>query len=272
MSNYAIMPLSDYDAICNHLREIANTTSDIKSGEICGLIPNRTGGNITDGIVIKRRDENGRSMAVDVYGTELQYYMFGRAGSLYDYPWGALETVNFINNDEITVLPKGLFRRNTTLRGEYSFPNVENCTGGVGDGLAGTFQETLITSLTLGKLEIIPPLLCNGCSSLTEVFLPYAKKCANGTYSAFGNCSALETLQLGSVGHGLDEIDSYSFTGTTKSSLTVTVYCKGNYADYALSRIRNGATNATIIIKASEDTIYNGVSYVADSTVITSIV
>ena len=272
MSNYAVMPLSDYDAICNHLRKIANTTSDIKSGEICGLIPTRTGGSISDGIVIKRRDENGRPTAVDVYGTELQYYMFGRAGADYPYPWAALEAVSFVNNSDITVLPKGLFRRNTTLRGEYSFPNVASCDGGIGSGLEGTFQETLISKLSIGKLETIPNLFCRGCSALTEVYLPYAKTVTNGGYSAFGSCTALETIQLGSIGHALEEIDRYAFDGTTQSGLTVTAYCKGAYADSALSRIRNSATNATVIIKASEDTTYNGVIYLAGEALITSIV
>lgn len=227
---------------------------------------------ITDGIVITALNENGQATAVDVYGTQLQYYMFGRGAVNYDYPWSALETVNFINNDEITILPKGLFRRCTTLRGEFNFPNVENGTGGFGDGsgLEGTFQATLITSLSIGKLQTVPPLLCNSCSALKTVSLPYAKICTNGGYQAFGSCTALETCELGSIGHPLTEIDKYTFDGTTQSGLTITIYTTSAYADTALTNIRNGATNATIKIYAAEDTTYDGDSYAAGELLLTS--
>ena len=40
--------------------------------------------------------------------------------------------------------------------------------------------------------------------------------------------------------------------------------------DNLLTNIRNGATNATIIIKAAEATTYNGTAYAAGATIITS--
>lgn len=88
--------------------------------------------------------------------------------------------------------------------------------------------------------------------------------------SEFAYCTALESVQLGKVGTQVLVSNSNTFNGCTQSGLTITVYCTGANADTQLTRCRGGATNATIIIKASEDTTYNGQSYSAGDVMVTS--
>ena len=87
---------------------------------------------------------------------------------------------------------------------------------------------------------------------------------------AFTNCTSLQNCEIGSITHGVTEIGDYVFYGCTQTGLTITVYTTGAYADTALANIRNGATNATIIIKAAEATTYNGRVYAAGNNIISS--
>ena len=85
----------------------------------------------------------------------------------------------------------------------------------------------------------------------------------------FRGCTALESVQLGSVGYSVT-VENNNFYGDTQTGLTITVYTTGANADTAVANIRSGATNATIIIKAAEGTTYGGASYSAGDTMITS--
>ena len=114
-----------------------------------------------------------------------------------------------------------------------------------------------------------------GDTALEVVNAPNISQVKNASnslsYGAFKGCTALQTVQLGSVGHSITLIHDKSFSGCTQNGLTITVYTTGSYADTAVSNIRNGgATNATIIVKASENTTYNGTSYNAGDTILTS--
>lgn len=48
------------------------------------------------------------------------------------------------------------------------------------------------------------------------------------------------------------------------------MHTTGAKTDALIASIRDGATNATIIIKAAEDTTYGGKDYAAGDTIITS--
>lgn len=80
----------------------------------------------------------------------------------------------------------------------------------------------------------------------------------------------MTTCQIGSVGYAVTGIINSAFSGCNQTGLTITVYTTGSYADTAVTNIRNGATSATIIIKAAEATTYNGTSYAAGDTILTS--
>lgn len=81
----------------------------------------------------------------------------------------------------------------------------------------------------------------------------------------------LENVEVGSVGYPVASWGSKNFDGCTQSGLVVTMYTTGEKVDTLNASIRDGATNATIIIKAAEDTTYNGATYAAGDTILTSI-
>lgn len=129
-----------------------------------------------------------------------------------------------------------------------------------------------------GKLGNVSLPLCSAisgsahfweCSSLSSISVP---KLRSIPLNSFGRCTGMTSCQIGSVGYGITSIANNAFNGTTQRGLTITAYTAGTYADICLANIRNTATNATIIIKASEDTLYNGVAYSAGNTIIKSTV
>jgi len=83
------------------------------------------------------------------------------------------------------------------------------------------------------------------CTGLQSALLPSLTTCQDNTtkHATFGNCTSLETVQLGSEGHAVTSIGSYMFKGCTQSGLTITVYTQGGAS---LSGEPWGATNATI--------------------------
>ena len=92
-----------------------------------------------------------------------------------------------------------------------------------------------------------------------------------GSFEFAGNCTALEEAVLGSIGHTVTNNNSINaFKNCTQSGLSITVFTNAANVDSLIASIRNGATNATIIVKASEDTTYNGTAYTAGATIITS--
>lgn len=103
---------------------------------------------------------------------------------------------------------------------------------------------------------------------LVTVFLPKVTYIRSGVFSYQRSMVA---CQIGSVGYGITGFyNNTFFNNVTQSGLTITLFTSGAVADGLLAAARNGATNATIIIKASEDTTYGGVSYAAGDTMITS--
>ena len=86
-----------------------------------------------------------------------------------------------------------------------------------------------------------------------------------------GACTALEEAVLGSVGHTVTDNNSInSFKNCTQSGLSITVFTNAANVDKLLANIRNGATKATITLKAAEDTEYNGRVYAAGTDIISS--
>lgn len=104
-------------------------------------------------------------------------------------------------------------------------------------------------------------------SACTNIYLPKVTSLANNSVE---QCSSLQTAQFGSVGYPVTGLSNSAFTGCTQANLTITVYCADSYIDNALANIRGKATNATIVIKAANDMVYNNVSYQAGDTVVTS--
>ena len=223
-----------------------------------------SGGAITDGIVVKARDTNGFPTEADVYG-DLYPSQFSYDGAYYHdtIGWRSLSKLTLksgqtvlrdncfsylpltqLNSLEgITAIAKSCLR-NTKLV-EINLPNA------VFNGLATPFSG----NSALKKLS---------CPKLTGAL-------TQGTFGFADDCTALEEAVLGSVGHAVTNSNSVnSFKNCTQSGLSITVFTNAANVDSLIASIRNGATNATIIIKAAEDTTYNGTAYTAGATIITS--
>lgn len=222
------------------------------------------GTQMTDGIVVKARSAEGFPTEADVYG-DLYPYQFSYSGPYYHETIGwrslskltlksgqtvlkegcfaYLPLVELVGIAGITALAKSCFR-NTKLV-EINLPNA------VFDNLPTPFSE----NTALKKLY---------CPKLTG-------RLTAGTYDLAGACTALEEAVLGSVGHAVTDNNSInSFKNCTQSGLSITVFTNAANVDKLLANIRNGATKATITVKAAEDTEYNGRVYAAGTDIISS--
>lgn len=225
------------------------------------------GTEITDGIVINSRNSDGYALSFDYWldsnnnipprtlgsGTEGSGWVLknattakihGKPRSIGRAALGLLASLNDLEIDtsEVTEIQQSAFWKTAALTRAFVFPK---CTS-VGYSI---FSSSAVSSLKFPMLTSTPT--------------------AAGAFCFSNNKNLLE-LEMGSIGHAVTNIGTDIFSGDTQSTLTITMYTVGTNADTLLTRIRNGATNATIIIKASEDTTYGGTSYTAGDTMITS--
>lgn len=215
-------------------------TIDGKIPIVEGKAIKSSGTEITDGIVFTELNANGEPLSADFYGEYIGEYEFGASvGASYHYNLDTLR--NFVSKNVKTIANNGF---NNTKLTSISIPI--SCTS-IG---ANAFRRN------------------DGAGASIDITIL-------GAISYFGNYifyqnQRLRNVQIGSIGNPILSIPNNSFVYDTQASLTVTVYTDGTHADTVLANIRNGATNAKIIIKASEDTTYNGVAYSAGDTMITS--
>ena len=228
-----------------------------------------SGTTITDGVVWKTLDANGNPTEVDFYGTIVPAYCFGF--NSYGNPSNPMNYVQKINwKTAITAIKSSAFAisKLTSLTIPESVTQV-------------TFSAAMFASKSNSLVEVdwlssfkLDYNAFNQCTALERFYAPNISQISNLTngnqYSAFYNCTALQSAQFGSANHAVTTIHNTTFANCTQSGFTITVYTTANYVDTLVSNIRNGATNATIIIKASEATTYNGTSYAAGDTILTS--
>lgn len=267
----------------NSIAELTDTgTKTLKTaGKYCEadiVVENTKDGGgvtITDGIVISEMDAGGYVTKIDYYGETLPRFIFC---SRTEYYGQKLREIN-LKNDSV-YLTWGNFRYCP-----ITVLSTDKIKGR--DPLAtwmfnGNRYDTVIfrnmnnlETLNLPEFEgFLNPHEVADCAKLKTVYLPkVTKACSYGTTGrgSFLNCTALETVQLGSVGYAVDEFEGLVFKNCT-STFALTLYTTGAYADTLLALARNGATNATIIIKAAEATTYNGTEYAAGDTIVTSTV
>ena len=117
----------------------------------------------------------------------------------------------------------------------------------------------------------IPYQTFKNCTSLVSVHLPkYTNFAVSTTAQTFVDCASMEECVLGSVGYPVTAIGTQTFLRCTQSGLIITIYTVSAYMSDVIAKTRNTATNATIIIKAAADIEYNGTTYQAGDTVLTS--
>lgn len=243
------------------------------------------GTEITDGIVVKARDADGYATEVDFYSGDGVVYPKQFVGS--EKSNGIATAMRYLKKinlkNRITALKSGAFEKTFALEqivGVDANP-FEYVTSMDNRSWIGIFQHCACPlNLSLpnfsGDIPNQAHSFCNAatgllsvsipnatgelhqyafsdCTALKTVYLPKITSLnadANSARGVFRGCTALETVEIGSVGYSVTILNN-NFYGDTQTGLTITVYTTGAYADTALTNIRNGATNATIIIKDS---------------------
>lgn len=251
------------------------------------------GTEITDGIVVKARDADGYATEVDLYcadnTVQIDQFRSGNGNnSIHPSTFYRLTKINIKNAvDKVKEYAFAWLTSLTDLNidfeslvsiGYNAFIGCSALSVDVAlnkltsDNAAVCFSSSGITGLSAPLFTSVPNSFCSNCASLKNVYFPVVSQIGAYTANCFKNCVSLETAEFGSIGYSVRAARPDIFTGCTQTGLTITVYTTGTYADTLLANIRNGATNATIILKASEDTTYNGTSYAAGETMITSTV
>ena len=176
------------------------------------------GTEITDGIVVKARDADGYATEIDYYNSE---GVINRQAFFTYAAKGFFAKTSTINVKNAITLVKGEAFRGSAFT-QVNLPDVTDVNGG------DNFREM---------------------SHVTSILLPKVTSFHDGQY-IFYQDNTLDFVQLGSVGNALTAIRNNAFSSMT-SPATIEVYTDGTSADTILANIRNGATNATIIIKDS---------------------
>ncbi len=248
------------------------------------------GTSIVDGIIVKARDENGLATSIDVYGSEIYYRQF-YGGSQYTASqftgWNNVQTVNIISATKIGDFGMAAMQALETINGLENLIEMggsaffgsgssgngfdflaPNCTTIKGDN----FVDGGILNAEFPNLTTIGNRNFGNCKKLISVKLPKITQLGTYTSNMFAGCTALQSVEVGSIGYAVMGWGMKNFDKDTQANLTVTMFTKGEKVDALLAEIRNGATNATIIIKASEDTEYNSTAFAAGETILTSTV
>ena len=202
------------------------------------------GVSITDGMVITEWDAEGtRPKAVEIYG-DVPSYMFGQYNNSYSVG---------INLTSVTF--------HDTIKIE-----------------AGAFQRTALTSITIpDSVNSIGTQCFRGQTALAH----YVHENARDLYgynkpavrAIIYGLSNLEDMQLGAVGKPVTAMykDAFSNNGAP-STAVFTIYTTGDKVSTILTAMRTYLTTQQIVFKAAEATTYNGDSYAAGATMLTSTV
>lgn len=150
-----------------------------------------------------------------------------------------LELVSNNNFANVTTLGDECFRSSGLTTA--IFPNVTI----VGNSSGGSFAQ---------------------CKNVTTISLPKLTSWSKRLAYNMGN-TVLTTVQIGSEGYGITEYPSTGdFSGATNAGLEITLYTTGDKVDDIVTAFRTANSTATIIVKASESTTYNGTGYLAGET------
>lgn len=243
---------------------------------------------IGDGLQGRRRN----NATVSVLGGVRSVIFIGNPTSIPTFAFAQEITLSDILLPEtITSIGTSAFHGCTSLK-NIVLPDslVNQGVTGLGESI---FNGAGLTSINSNKLTIIPRYFCSNCTNLLEANFPEATElkyqCCyqdtslltvnaakvnimmdTGNGQQFRGCTNLKTVNLGSIDNAVQTVGNAAFQGCTRADLIITVYTLGEYLNTLRTNIRNGATNATIIFKASGDTVYSGTTYSAGDTILTS--
>lgn len=277
MSVYTIQDTTLTD-IADAIRSKTGKTASMTPAEMVDEIEGISGGvDITDGIVVTAIDAGKYVSSVDYYGEVLPRSIFGANRGDNSFSWLYLRAIDF-KSQTVYLTWQNFFYCGLS---ELSTTAIKGRDPSISWQYNSNLQETacfrnMKSLVTLSLPEFVGFLNhyeIAGCTALKTVYLPKVTKLASygsNNRGCFSSDTALENVQIGSIGYAVDNVDTNPFRGCTQSGLSITIYTTGSYTDTAVANIRRGATNATIIIKASEATTYGGTSYAAGDTIVTS--
>lgn len=133
-----------------------------------------------------------------------------------------------------------------TLEG-YSANNY----GGRRWGYCSEMTEATIRGMTVLNNMISP--VFQSCKKLKKVKIPDASG-SNNSFIVISS-TAVEEIQIGSIGHAMTAIYGNAFSGCTQSGLTITIYVNASSLADVPSNVKDrspfGATNAEIVYRSS---------------------
>lgn len=167
--------------------------------------------------------------------------------------WGEYESKldEAMSGDVIFYTPQGSgYKANTELSVVQVLPAMYNAATELVSLKLTNWNPTSNSNLGLwaGSLRNFIQL----CSKLTTVTLPKAQYL---TKHFCRECTALNTVQLGSIGYPVTSIDALAFDGCSNEGLTITIYVNANEILVIPRGVAGnspfGAVNATIIYRNS---------------------
>lgn len=199
----------------NSIAELTDTgTKTLKTaGKYCeaDIVVENTkdgGATITDGIIVKARDENGLATSIDVYGSEIYYRQF-YSGSQYSVGtfdgWNNVQTVNIVSATKIGDFGMGAMQQLQTVTGLENITEIgANAffgSGAASNGfsviapncikmLSNVFLDSGISHAEFVNLTLLNNGTFTNCSKLVTAKFP--KVTQLGTYTArlFTGCTA----------------------------------------------------------------------------------
>lgn len=142
------------------------------------------------------------------------------------------------------------YKANTDLSVDQVLPGMYNSATELVSLKLTNWNPTTSTSLGLWSGSLTN--FMRGCSKLTTVTLPKAQYL---TKYFCRMCTALNAVQLGSIGYPVTSIDALAFEGCGGEEITFTIYVDATTMDGISAAVSGnspfGAVNATIIYKNS---------------------
>lgn len=236
------------EALTAYANTITGKNDTTLSDAVASLADGYGGGggvSVTRGMVFTAFDANDNPTAVDIYGDvppyAIGYYSNGNGFGKY--------------------ITSVTFHGNPTKIG------------------AGAFQGTAITTLDIpDSIDSIGSQILRSNTAIAH----YKHENARDLYGYgkpgvaalnYAPAANLVDIQLGAVGKAVTALYRQAFNNMTNvptSTFTLYVYTTGDNVDSFLTTIRGILTHPTVVFKASEATTYNGTSYSAGDTILTS--
>lgn len=167
--------------------------------------------------------------------------------------WGEYETKldEAMSGDVIFYTPQGSgYKANTELSVVQVLPAMYNAATELVSLKLTNWNPTTSTSLGLWAGSLTN--FMRSCSKLTTVTLPKAQYL---TKYFCRECTALNAVQLGSIGYPVTSIDALAFDGCSNEEITFTIYVAASKIAAIPRAVAGnspfGAVNATIIYKNS---------------------